>query len=123
MSKYKTTEEHQKIFKNEVEKWINYFGLKSWKIDFGVDDLNDANSTVQFKDFAGVAKFTLTSTWDEEPSEELIKRIAFHEVFHLLLGKIDALAMTRFLNAEELNKELHAVIRTMENTIFKDLKI
>ena len=120
-----TTQTDFQLFQSHVYKWINYFGLKSWHIQFKHEDIGTANAQVAFREISGVAEFTLNKTWYEQTEEKkikTIKRSAFHEVIHLLLGKIDALALSRSISEKELDKEIHEVVRILENTIYKQEK-
>jgi len=51
-------------------------------------------------------------------TEYLIKLCAFHEVLELLFIEVRALCPPK--KTELLDKELHKVIRALENTIFKE---
>ena len=43
-----TTVKEFELFKTECLKWIDYFGLKDWKIDFLHEDTKDAFAECRF---------------------------------------------------------------------------
>ena len=52
---------------------------------------------------------------------ECIDRVAFHEVFELLLINLRQLAEAIF-SRNVVDKAIHNIIRIMENTVFNDMK-
>jgi hypothetical protein len=45
---------------------------------------------------------TLAAEWDEEPCDWLLRKKAKHEVFHIVVGRLSALASKRSASADEL---------------------
>ena len=62
----------------------------------------------------------LSKTWDNvEPTDFEIRKSAFHEACEVLLYPLRYLAEARFLTDSEIDPEVHNVIRTLENVLFK----
>jgi hypothetical protein len=108
------------IFKKECEKWINIYGLHGWNIRY---------NTMQDENNSGLCEFDLqnkmsTISLNTEKSEKDIdpKLIAFHEVTELLLSKIRYLSSERFIQPDEVDEELHTLIRVLENVLWKNYK-
>jgi len=47
---------------------------------------------------------------------------AFHEVMELFLAKLKILALSRSATEQEIVEEIHSIIRTLENVVFKKQK-
>ena len=119
----KTTEEHFKIFKEECEYWLTKFNLKCYSIYYVHDECEDAYATIQYDCVNRMATiFFNTDFGDIGISEDHIRETAFHEVCELLLGRLAWLAESRYLGSTDIEEELHNIIRTLENTVFKEMK-
>ena len=120
----KTTAKHFEIYKKECEKWIDVFGLKGWEPYFE-HDIKDENALAQmFADIEGrTCTFFLAPDWGGNPvTNEELDKTAFHEVLELLLARLNFLANSRSVNQSEIVEEIHHIIRTFENAVFKIFK-
>jgi len=116
---YKTTNSHFKLFRKEVQKWINILGLYGWEViiehdEFVPDSLGSIKALVEPR----CCSIGLSPIWSENPTDIAIKKTAFHEVMELLLIRISTIAEERFIKQREINEEAHNIIRTMENVLF-----
>lgn len=121
----KITPEQFKVFKAECEKWLDYFGLKNWQVRYMQSKI-DNRAEVHFNCVGGVATIILGHAWNEKSKNfvdnESIKKCAFHEVCELLFGRLNDMAGQRWgLAVEDVEEEIHRIIRILENTTFKDL--
>ena len=62
----KTTKKHFKLFKSEVIRLVNLFGLTDWKISFEHKDLEDDYVRLSWDYSGSVACFFLCTNWDIE---------------------------------------------------------
>ena len=114
------------LFQKEAQYWIDYFGLKTWEVMFtNLKDIEN-RATIGWKVIGRIAKINLALDW-EEGTEVVtalnVKKCAFHEVCELLLARLGMMADGRISNNKDLvTEETHAIIRTLENTIFKARK-
>lgn len=119
----KTTKKHFDLFVKEAKKWIDFWGLTDWRIYFYHEDWSDAYGDAKAWyswDIAGhVGSLCLNTSWKCDLCENEVRKTAFHEVCHILLGRLDVLATRRYLREGELEEEVHAIIRRIENCIFK----
>ena len=122
----KTTKKHFKIFKKEVKKWINYFGLWDWQIHFAhyAENMTNTRAKVIYNSTGCLATFILNTKWHEHTEDVLnknnIRKAAFHEVCELLLGRLTHIADDRWGWCEaDLTIETHRIIRTLENVLWK----
>jgi len=115
-----TTNKDFQLFKAECKKWIEILGLKGWEIIYKHEDnkiKGRANFHIQLIDRISV--ITLSKTWgDNIVSKNSIRRSAFHEICEVFLSRIKIIAESRFINSDEIDEEIHAIIRTLENVIF-----
>lgn len=125
----RTNKKHFNIFKKECKKWISIFGLKDWYIDFYHEDWSDnegyGEAWCSWDLTSRTASLCLSTEWDEsvELSIELLRRAAFHEVLHVVFGKIYCLgALDLEGNAtkrkHEVVEEVHRLIRLFETVVF-----
>lgn len=121
-----------KMFKEEGEKWANRFGLHDWRIEFfvgnscgsyppGAVKVNpEARAFVTWKMDARAAGVYIERRWvKEELTEVAVRRAAFHEINHILIGRLNVLATMRYIDCEDtINEEVHVIIRRMEKAVF-----
>jgi len=120
-----TTAEHFAAFKDECQRWIKYFGLTEWEVVFAHEDVDDhTRADITTTQSARIAKIRLSKNWSNNPDgilcEQTVRKSAFHEVCELLLSEINLIASCRFGYDEiDLEAAKHAIIRRLENTLFK----
>lgn len=118
-----TTKAHFEIFKAECRRWLDYFGLKGWDVFFEHDNPENGESCFAscfYRLLGRNATFFLSKDWGHnEVTEQQVRRSAFHEVCELLLSRMKVLARSRFINEDEIEEEIHNLIRTFENTVFE----
>ena len=116
-----TTKKDFELFKKEFLKWINFFGLLNWRLFFYHEKTDeDSFAIITCETENRVAGVTLNKIFPaEDYFPENIKMVAFHEVCELLLSDISDLAKSRFINETDIDTEIHRIIRTLENTVFK----
>ena len=117
----KTTKKHFEAFKKECQKWIKIFGILGWRFYFQHQDVcKNSLAYCIFPDNIEDRVFTLglTLNIDRDSSMLDFKRSAFHEVMEALLFRLRYLANARFLNSEDIDEEIHHLIRTFENAVF-----
>lgn len=115
----RTTRQHFKIFKKECQVWINRYGLKDWVFQFcHQDTINQPGCCGHsyWNRSARACNITLQkTTWLIPPTAEQIKKTAREEVRHILLGRLELLAKSRFIAEDEIDEEIHAIIQRLEN--------
>jgi len=119
----KTTKKHFELFKKECKKWIEFFGLKEWNVSYDwctpVEDCVLAWSNHHFS--AKSSYLILSKEWRNTVpvTNEQVKKSAFHEVCEMMLFPLRYMSECRFLSDTEIDPEIHRLIRTFENVIFK----
>ncbi|HDL19928.1 MAG TPA: hypothetical protein ENH40_06715 [Nitrospirae bacterium] len=117
----KTTKEHFAIFRKECLKWIEVFGLKGWDVTIKHKKMEDCRAACTSHVVNRWAELKLNIDWNKEweISKDRLKKDAFHEVMELFLAVISNLAEYRYTTASEIEEEIHAIIRTLENVVFE----
>jgi len=119
--KNKTTARHFAIFKEECEKWIAKYGLIGWTVwyEHKVDDSGN-RAECRYNLMNRSVGFRLNPDWGYDTvTEYQLRKDAFHEVSENLLCRIRAIAQSRYINADEIDEEIHAIIRTLENVLWE----
>ena len=116
---YRTTQAHFRIFREEVLRLMEAWGLHDWKAYFAHKELEDARGQCGANLVGRCATFFLGTYWDEEPTPERVRNTARHETLELLIAPLECLGRTRFLHDGELRAEAHALIRRLEKILSK----
>jgi hypothetical protein len=114
----KTNSKHFQKFKEEAKWWIEFFGLKTWDIDFEHTNLEEADAECQYD----VVNRYATIRLNKDVTESDIRKLAFHEVVETLLADFFEAAIQRSSSEEEIDFAKHNVIHILENTIYKELR-
>jgi len=114
-----TTAEHFEVFKAQVQKELDRFGLKSWSVFIAHEDLNgDCLANVSFNWKSKAATIALNKDWGEtEITDHQLRRSAFHEVMELLLAPLYCLGFDAGARQYDLKREDHSIIHTLENVV------
>lgn len=110
------------IFQKEANHWLELFGLKGWEIIFDLVDDKENRASIGWKVVGRVACINLSSDWYDITSvtEAGVRKAAFHEVCELLLCRLSMMAEGKICNNKDCTiEEVHAIIRTLENVLFK----
>ena len=116
---YKTSKSDFEVFKKKCKKWIEFFGLKGWEIDFAHKDMGDSLACCSMGALENRSVTIILSTkWDIRPSVKELGITAFHEVCELLLMRLRVLCTYRYTTELEIKEEIHTLIRTLENVLY-----
>jgi len=111
---------HLKLFKKHISEYIEVFGLKSWDLVISIKQLTfDTLGQTSWDGTNRCVSITLNENYpyDGKNIEDSLKRTALHEVLEVFLSPIEDIASARQFLPDELDKEKHKVIRTLENII------
>ena len=117
--KNKTTAKHFEIFKVECQKWIEIFGLKGWRFHYDHKKLDNAWARAIFNMNGRNATLQLNIEWGESVDIRDIKMSAFHEVCEVLFCRLKLIGESRYIQEDELQEEVHNLIRTFENVLWE----
>lgn len=118
-STYDLTKKDFEIFQDEFNYWVNVYGLRGWEFHFVFDEKTGEDARAQiFRDHdARITIVMLATKWQgSEPTEYNIRKCGFHEATELLLSKINDLTRKRSVSDDQIEEEIHNLIRILENT-------
>jgi hypothetical protein len=119
---YQTTKEHFELFKSSCEKLIDVLGLRELDIYFKHETIDvDSMANYSYQYQASKCVLYLAESWNIEPTTQLVKEQAVHEVGHLLLGRMAAQARDRSFVEEEFTSAEHQVINRLIKILYKEL--
>ena len=104
-------------FKDECLRQIERLGLKDWDVDIRHvmmegEDAEDAACT-QFSEEGRVAIISLNKRWTPKDP----RRVAKHEVGHVLLGRIHIIAGKRWMSEREMDDEIESLCTRLEKVL------
>jgi hypothetical protein len=118
----KTTNKQFALFEKEAQRWIDFFGLKDVEVFFQHDEgLENSRASFQHQPVDRMAILYLSPDWDDmTPTDDLVRKTAFHEVCELLLSPLALVAESRYnVNPTDVEDAIHSVIRRLENSVFR----
>jgi hypothetical protein len=114
-----TTSEHFELFKSELKKWQDIFGLKGWQLHYSHEETDEgARAEILADPTSRIAVITLNTNWASDViTDHMLKKTAFHEMMELVLGTLGTYAVC-YVNSTLVEEEMHRVISIMENVLF-----
>lgn len=111
------------VFEKAVNDYMSYFGMNTWEY-YCNEQMMEDRAQVHINMAGRIANFYLNSGIS---ADDNIRKEAFHEVLELLLAELSQFAFNASVIPEEEKsrreeEQTHIIIRTFENTIFKDLE-
>jgi hypothetical protein len=115
-----TKAKHYKLFVQEVRYWVDIFGLRDFEIYTEHDDTQkDARACVYVNLEGMMATIELQKDWDCEVDDDMIRKVAFHEVMETMLAPLWVSASERYATPESIEMAKHGIIRRLENCVWK----
>lgn len=119
----KNNSEKETLFRQKTIKYLEYFGLGRWSIQFKPwsaydGEYPDAYAAVKIDSQARAATFFVNDSFLESASESQITRTAMHEAAHVLLQRLQVYAMDRTGTVEDIEEEVEAIIKALEYSLF-----
>ena len=121
----KTTQAQFKHFQSRVKHWAAKYGLHHARIytvlEFipGEESENDETIAWAIYDIENsIAKIALSPMLEDGTTNSTIDRSAFHEVWEVIMWPVREMLGDRGYNFEQINAQIHDVIRRAENAQF-----
>lgn len=126
------TQQDFAVFKEAVDYWMGFFGLKDWEYEFRMCQLDSGvGAETRFDRSGRLVTFCLGQirATEDAPTAKDVRKSAFHEVCEVLLDDMEWEVLTQCEKACEdfkvdygaLDAHRHAVIRRLENSVFAAL--
>jgi len=115
----KTTKSDFDKFKQYCSEALQTFQLIEWSVHYDHANVEGSYANTSWRLSGGVATITLSTYWDDlrPKTDDAIKRLAYHEVLHLVMAPLYAEAGERYTNQLAIDTAEHMIIRRLENLI------
>jgi hypothetical protein len=115
----KTTTKDFDLFRKTIFFWIKKFGLFSWEVVVEHDKIDLTNLAICRTDYSSrVITVILNKEWMDPITSKDLKAVAFEEVCHILIGKMEQFA--RLGGPEHLvEEESHRIIRVLQKILLE----
>lgn len=120
----RTTKRQYALFEKEVRRWLSVLGLQDWVVYCCHGRLEPGNfAHCEYVSGHRKAYIRLNTHLSDESvcTVSDIRRVALHEVLELLLSPCGDI-MREARPWEQVNTEVHKVIRVLENVLIGDPK-
>ncbi len=107
-------------FDDFVKQWQDLLGLHRWRIERGQKQAKDAMASVEFNDDAKLATYRLGDFGATPINNKSLSQTALHEVLHVFLHELIAIAQDRGATPEQLDAAEHGVINVLESVLFRE---
>jgi len=108
----KVTPKHFKEYQQAVRYWLDFWGLKDWRVLFRQEPNKHNAAWVVIDHDSHQLSLGLTTEMDAVDFD--MDYQAFHEVAHILLEPV----VSQTNNNELVCEQEHRIIRVLENTVF-----
>ncbi len=101
-----TTDDHFQFFINSVEYYCDKLKVSGWDIRFQHKFVENGFVSVRTDDINRIAEFWLTTEWKDEVfgvTDERLDYCARHEVAHLFMRRVFALAESRYVLESQID--------------------
>ncbi len=116
----KTTRNDFEKFKAEFLRWQRLLGLTDWRICFEHSSTTDAYAEIFANSEGRIATVVFGSTCEGDAKIGYCPvNTGRHEALELLLARLKSLALARNVTRADVEEEVHAVIRRLENLFNK----
>ena len=111
---YITSESDFELFEATAKRLLDKLNLTDIDVFFIHEtSIPDSLAGYRFQYTASKAVLFLSKEWNVQPTEELIRRQAMHEVLHILLGRLSVQASDRSFDVSEFTSTEHQVINRL----------
>lgn len=114
------TQQDAELFAQSVKKWQQVLSLGDWRIEKGTKPAKGAMASVEFTDNARLAVYRLGDFGAEKITRESLDKTALHELLHIFLHDLMAVATDPKSSDDDIEMQEHRVINLLENLLTKD---
>jgi hypothetical protein len=114
------TQQDAELFAQSVKKWQQVLSLGDWRIEKGLKPAKGAMASVEFTDNARLAVYRLGDFGAEKITKESLDKTALHELLHIFLHDLMAVATDPKSSDDDIEMQEHRVINLLENLLTKD---
>lgn len=117
---YVLNQVHYQKFVRYCRKWIAKLGALDWQWYFEFErEKKDSLASFSVYEDGKAATITLSGQWEGvRPSERELEISAFHEIYEVTLHRLREMSEGGPSLEKDVEREIHAVVRRMENVLF-----
>jgi len=113
----KPNEQQAKQFDEFVRHWQQLLNLQDWRIEKGIKPARGAMASVECDSPARLAIYRLGDFGAEAITPSSLSHTALHEVLHIFLYELIAVAQDQKATPEQLESAEHRVINVLERVL------
>ena len=113
----KPNEQQAKQFDEFVRHWQQLLNLQDWRIEKGIKPARGAMASVECDSPARLAIYRLGDFGAEAITDSSLSHTALHEVLHIFLYELIAVAQDQKTTPEQLESAEHRVINVLERVL------
>ena len=102
-----------RLFQTEFKKWQEKFGLNGYQVYFKYEPITECNADITIHRQDMVAMCRLNKGENSRPSSLSAK----HEALHLLVNRLEDLALNRYVRPEEIEEATEELVVKLESLI------
>jgi len=113
------------LFEGSVKWFQKYYGLTNYEIYCNLQSCKGNRGACEVDLHSRIAGIALNKRYpiaDNDNLVEDIKKCAFHEIYEVMLWRLEELATEKTTTPKQLEDARHEIIRIHENTVFHELK-
>ena len=110
------TKKEFKTFKKYVRKWLAILGLTDWEVSVQFGKVSEDTACQTLSENQNRLALIRIDEETENASNKNLELIAIHECLELVMADIRD-ALCSFYNADLVDKNIHRVIRRLENVL------
>ena len=118
----KTTKKDFELFKKTCLEWQKKLYLDSWELFFVHEKATGARAAIRTETTNHQAVVVFATDWSkaniEPKTPEAIKKVAVHEMCHLLIGNLSNLGNSRYVSEDEINSAEEEVVRRLLKVLY-----
>jgi len=111
------TPEDAEFFALCVKKWQSILNLGDWRIEKGLKPAKQAMASVEFNESARLATYRLGDFGSEKITPDSLDCTALHELLHVMLHDLLAVAQDPKSSQDDIDKQEHRVINLLERLL------
>jgi len=117
------TQKQFNAFAKAVYKWQDLLGVRDWEIAVSLDPRPQGDASEEgwcdYKRNGRIATIALKEQMPYKMTNEDLNKLAFHEIFHLVLADLDCMAMSHIsYSPDATDRECHKIIARMINLLW-----
>jgi hypothetical protein len=110
----KVNNRHFGVFKSECERWADIYGMKGWRLEYALQEVDGGIAEFDMNLEAKAIFFSLATEAPEYYlTDKELMRLAFHEITESFINRLALLRVT-----DDIAEERHNIVNTLEKILY-----